>query len=263
MTPAGPDLTDDAFLGGRLNVLQPRSGFRAGIDAVFLAAAVPLGGDGDCRILDVGAGSGIGGLSVLVRAPVARLTGVDIDPDLVARAERNAERNGMSDRARFVAGDVRAGGPALEASGLEANTFDHVIANPPFFSTGTVRNSPHPSKDRANVMEEGDLEGWARFLAAAARSGGTVTVVHRADALAAVLDALAPRFGSVHVFPFFPREGQPASRILVQGRKGSRAPLTLLPGLVLHDADGGFTPPAAAVLREGAALPLETDCGQA
>ncbi|MGI9406572.1 MAG: tRNA1(Val) (adenine(37)-N6)-methyltransferase [Hyphomicrobiaceae bacterium] len=256
MTDTDHELTDDAFLGGRLNLLQFRKGLRAGIDAVFLAAAVPVSGDGCTRVLDAGTGNGVVGLSILTRADGVHLTGIDIDPDLVALAGRNATRNGLSSRSRFVTGDVRLGGKGASMGEMPANAFEHVVANPPFFESGTVRHAPEPLKDRANVMAAGDLEKWVRFLTGAARPDGILTMVHKADALAELLNLLENRFGDLRVFPLFPHEGRPASRVLVQGRKGSRAPMSLLAGLVLHDEQGGFTPAASAVLREGSGLSL-------
>lgn len=249
-------ITDDAVLDGRLRLLQSRRGLRAGMDAILLAAAVPVAEDSDCQVLDAGTGSGVVGLSVLARCPQARLTGIDCDQELVALAAENAGRNDLAARAQFMTGDILLGGSALGRIGLGPNSFDHVVANPPFFESGTVRRAPEPQKDRANVMASGDLEQWVRFLVSAARAGGTMTMIHTADALGAVLEAIGTRFGGLRIYPLFPRAGEPASRILVQGRKGARSPLVLLPGLVLHEADGRFTPEAQAVLRDGVALVL-------
>ena len=251
----GP-VSDDAFLGGRLHLLQSRTGLRAGIDAVFLAAAIPAVNGNDCQLLDVGTGSGIVGLSVLTRCTDVQLTGIDCDQDLVALARQNAERNGLEGRARFLTGDVLSGGGQLEQLGIHPNSFDHVAANPPFFNDGTVQHAPDPKKDRANVMAPGDLDVWMRFLAGVTCAGGMMTLVHKADSLDRVLTAIGNRFGGLRIFPLFPRADAPASRILVQGRKGARSPLVLLPGLVLHEADGSFTPKAKAILRDGEGLCL-------
>jgi tRNA1(Val) A37 N6-methylase TrmN6 len=111
-------------------------------------------------------------------------------------------------------------------------------------------------KAGANAMPAGDLDRWARFMASMVRTGGMVTVVHRADALRDVLDAFDGRFGGALVLPIHAREGESASRVIVQAVKNSRAPLELRPGLVLHDAGTGFRPAVEAVLRHGAALDL-------
>jgi tRNA1(Val) A37 N6-methylase TrmN6 len=246
--------TDDAFLGGRLQVLQPRRGYRAGIDGVLLAATVEA--QPGAQVLDAGAGVGIVGLCVACRLPDVRITMVERDPGLAALARRNVERNGFAGRVRVIEADVLR--PLGDSFGLggAAESFDHVLANPPFLVEGRGTASGHPVKATANAMQEGGLDRWIRFLAAMARPGGRVGLIHRADALAEVLDSLTGRFGGALLLPLHPRSGEPASRVLVEAVKGSRAPLQLRAGLVLHGAGTAFRPDIAAVLRHGAALPI-------
>jgi tRNA1(Val) A37 N6-methylase TrmN6 len=137
-----------------------------------------------------------------------------------------------------------------------AEGFDHVLANPPYHRQGSGTVSGAPLKAAANVMPGGALARWARFMAAMTRPGGSATLIHRADAVDEVLAALAGRFGGLIVFPLYPREGQSATRVLVQGTKGSNAPIELLPGLVLHDRGNRFQPQVEAVLRHGASVSL-------
>jgi tRNA1(Val) A37 N6-methylase TrmN6 len=251
--------TTDAFLGGRLSIHQPRKGYRAGLDAVLLAAAAPVRTGAGERVLDAGSGVGVAGLSVASRVPDARVTLVEIEPELVALAQENVGDNSLSDRVTVVQADVTAGGAAFNGSGSELTpgAFTHVLANPPYLATGSGTAPPHSLKAGAHQMPREGLDAWVRFLATAAAADGSATVVHRADALAAVLAALDGRFGAIKVFPIFPRAGEAASRVIVQGIKGSRAPLMLLPGLVLHLEGHGFGPEAEAILRHGAALDLE------
>lgn len=252
-------VSDDAFLGGRLSVLQPRAAaYRAGIDAVLLAAAVPAQCGVRERVLDAGSGVGVVGLSVAARVKGATVTLVERDAELLGLARRNAERNGLGDRVTAIAADIAEGGaaPAWRAdSGLAPASFDHVAANPPFHGEGRGTPSPHATKAAAHAMRADDLDAWLRFLATGCRDGGTLTMIHHAAALGALLAAATPRFGGLRLLPVHPREGKPANRILIRGIKGSRAPLTLLPGLVLHAAEGqGFLPAVDAVLRDGAPL---------
>ena len=247
-----PPTTVDEFLGGRIAVLQPQAGHRAGSDAVWLAAAVPAQ-PGE-RVLDAGAGVGVAGLCLLARVPQLKVTAVEIDAGLCALAVANAARNGLDASFSVVEADVTAPAKALIAKGLTREGYDHVIANPPFHVAGTVRPAPDPGRAVAHVMGDGALEGWVRFLAAFAAPKGRLTLVHRPDSLTMLLKLLERRFGDITVFPLFPRAGLPATRIIVQGTKGSRAGLSLLPGLVLHEADGRYTDAAEAVLRGGEAL---------
>ncbi len=246
------NLTCDAFLGGRVLVRQPETGFRSGLDAVFLAAACPAA-DGD-RVLEAGCGAGAAALCLLARVPGAHVTGVEIDPGLAALARANAEDNGVSSCFEIVAADVAASWSKLEALGLRRDAYDHVIANPPFFSQARSRPSAHPGKHRARAMPEGGLDAWVRFLAAAAKPSGTCAMIHTAEALPELLAAFERRFGGLRVAPLYPKADAPAIRVLIRGTKGSRAPLSIAPGFVLHEQDGTPAPAASAILRDGCAL---------
>ena len=252
--PIPPSLTDDGFLGGRLRILQPEKGFRAGIDSVFLAAAVP------CQpgesVFEAGIGPGVAALCLLARNPQVQVTGIEVATRYAMICEENARRNGMSDRLRVIHADVR---DALRRDqiGMPApGSYAHAMVNPPFFDEGKSTSSPHLLKSQAHAFGPEDLDLWAKLLHAMLEPRGSVTVVHRAESLGQLLDSMHNRFGDIRVAPLFPRRGAAASRILVQGIKGSRAPLQILPGLVLHGEGNDFTPEADAVLRDGAAFPL-------
>jgi len=257
----GPsEVTDDAFLGGALQLLQPKSGYRAGVDAVLLAAAVPVDPAREESVLDVGAGVGTAGLCVARRCETPEVVLLERVPELAALAHQNVLRNGLEERARAVAGDIAISQGALASLGLPPESFDHVIANPPFHALGRGTPAPHPLKTGAHAMAEQDLEQWARFMARMAAPGGRATLIHKAEALGAILAAFTNRFGDVHVLPILPVRGSQAIRVLVQGIKASRAPLVLLDPLVLHENDRRFTPAVEAMLREGAPLPLQPGC---
>jgi tRNA1(Val) A37 N6-methylase TrmN6 len=249
----GATSTDD-FLGGRINIVQPRRGHRAGSDAVFLAASIPArAGD---RVLDVGAGVGVAGLCLLARVPGIQVIAVEIDRELCALAAENAARNGFTARFEVINADVRSGGRALGAAGLKREGYDHIISNPPFHEEGRVRPAPDRGRAAAHVMGEKGLAAWVRFFAAMAAPDALLTLIHKPDSLGELLGLLNGRFGAVAVFPLFPKQGEPATRIIVQGKKGSRAGLSLLPGLILHEEDGSYRPEAERVLRGGEALDL-------
>jgi tRNA1(Val) A37 N6-methylase TrmN6 len=248
---SGAVSTDD-FLGGRITIVQSRRGHRAGSDAVFLAASVPArAGD---RVLDVGAGVGVAGLCLLARVPSATVTAVEIDAGLCTLAETNAARNDFAARFTGVNADVTSPGKVLGAAGLKREGYDHLMVNPPFHAEGSIRPAPDRGRVTAHVMQKEGLAAWIKFCAAMAAPGARLTLIHRPDALGELLQLLAGRFGGVTVFPLFPRPDEPAVRIIVQARKASRAGLSLLPGLVLHEVDGRYTEAAEAVLRRGEAL---------
>jgi tRNA1(Val) A37 N6-methylase TrmN6 len=234
----------DGFLGGRLTIRQPRGGFRSGLDAVMLAAAVPADAAGD--VLELGAGAGVASLCVAARVAGATSVGVEIDPALVALAGDNARENGLEARVRFVEGDV------LSLPSELRRDFAHVIANPPFHDGAGL---PPPDAGRRRALHDaGRLADWLSVGVRRTMSGGTFTTILRADRLAEAL-AVLPVSGVV-ALPLWPRAGEPAMRIVLQTRKGSRAPFILLPGLVLHTRNGAPTADAEAVLRDGGSLAL-------
>lgn len=258
--PASPLLTDDAFLGGALSILQPTRGYRAGLDAVLVSAAARAGIGLGSRVLDAGSGVGTVGLAIAASVANVHVTLVEIDPFLADLARRNADRNGLGERVRIVIADVSGGGRILHdaASGsmLAPASFDHVVANPPFHTKGSGTPPLIKTKATSHQMPDGSLDGWIAFLVTAAANDGSLTLIHRAEALGMVLTALEGRFGRLRVLPIHPRAGTPASRIVVTAIKGSRAPLELKPGLILQDAEGRYLPDVEAVLRGGAPLAI-------
>lgn len=254
----GIETTRDAFLDGAVMVLQPKRGYRAGIDAVFLAAAAqPQESRARITILDAGAGVGTVGLLAAYRLrkqTQVHITLLERAPELAELAERNARDNALHECIRVVCADFLGPMANLEAAGLARESFDLVLTNPPFHIDTRGTLSADKVKAEAHAMGEGDLERWARAMARMTRPGGEIIVVHKAEALASLLAALAPRFGALRIMPLFPRLGEPASRILVKGVKGSRAPLALLPGTPLHNDGNAFNSAATAILRQGAGL---------
>ncbi len=246
------DVSEDAVLGGRLVLRQPRRGHRFGHDAILLAAAVAAhAGE---HAIELGAGVGAAGLALARRIDGLSITLVEIDPMLSELARENAERNGLGTRVRSVCLDVAAPAVALDAAGLKPHCADHVLMNPPF-------NAPHqPPSDRgrrlARVAAPDTLRQWLRTAEWLLRPAGTVTLIWRADGTADVLAALAPSFGAVALLPIHPKPDMPAIRVIARARKGDAAPLKELPALVLADAGGKPTAEAETILRHGAALQL-------
>jgi tRNA1(Val) A37 N6-methylase TrmN6 len=240
-------ITENTLLDGRIRLLQPARGYRAGMDAGLLAAACDAG-SGE-RALEAGCGAGAALLGAAARRLQASFLGVERDPAAAALARRNVELNGFAGRVQVVEADVGAGFAAL---GLAP--FDAVFANPPYFDDPAALRAPSPERRAAWIADHG-LGGWIAFLLKAVREGGTITLIHRADRLGDMLAGLAPKAGSVQIRPIHPFTDAPAKRVLVRAVKTSRAPLRLLPPLVLHDRDGGkHTPAAEAILRGEAGL---------
>jgi len=247
---AGFDITDDAVLGGRLKLFQPVRGHRAGHDAILLAAAAPS----SKHAIDLGAGIGTAGLALLVRKNANRVTLVEIDPDLAAVAGDNVRRNGFGERGEVVIADVgkltRRGGPAKPA----AASADLVLINPPFNDPAHRRTSPQPSRRRAHVAKDSDLDVWIAAADRLLSADGKLVLIHRPEAIETILATIKGRFGAAQLIPIFPRPDAPAIRIIVRAIKGRRTPPEMHMGLVLNDASGQPSAAANAILRDAAAL---------
>jgi len=249
-----PTLTEDGFLDGRLRILQPEKGYRAGIDAVFLAASIPCA-EGD-RIFEAGTGTGVAALCLAFRVPGVQITGIEVQARYAMLAEENARRNECGSGIKIIHADIKEALRRDVAHLPAAGSFAHAFANPPYFEDGKSTPSPVTLKAGAHNFAAEDLDLWVKALHGLLEPRGTATLVYRAEALPKLLATFEGRFGDITVAPLFPRHGLAASRIIVQGVKGSRAPVQLLPGLVLHGDDGKFTREAEAILRDGAAWPM-------
>ena len=247
-------LSEDAFLGGKLNILQPEKGYRAGIDAVFLAATIPAT-DGE-TVFEAGIGAGVVSLCLLARNPLLHVTGIEIATRYAVLCEQNAKRNNFSDHMHVITADVKDAMRRELAHMPEHGSFAHAFANPPYFEDGRVTPSPSILKATAHAFGPDDLDLWIKVMHAMVMLRGTVTLIHRAETLGKILSSMEGKFGDIRVAPLYARVGTAASRVIVQGIKGSRAPMQLLPGLVLHEDNSTFTPDADAVLRDGAAWRL-------
>ena len=240
--------TVDGFLDNRLAITQPaRGGHRAGFDAVLLAAA--LGAETRGHVLDLGAGVGVAGLCAAARLAAVSVTLVERDAEAAALARRNIMANGLEGRAGVIEADVLASARQRAAAGLKPDMADHVILNPPYHPGDRVRPSPSPQRQAAHVVDPADIDGWLRAAAALLHPNGTLTVIFRADELPRLLAAVGSRFGSLALLPIHAHAGEVAHRLILRGRPQGRAPLRLLPGLVLHEPGGAWRADVDAVLR--------------
>jgi len=245
------ELREDGFLGGRLRILQPARGYRAGADAVMLAAACPArAGD---SVLELGCGAGVALLCLGARVPGLHLAGLELQPAYAELARRNAAANA-------IPAELHQGDLARMPAELRGRSFDHVIANPPYFTGGP----PAPDTGRGRARHEATpLSQWVEAGLRRLRPGGRLTLIQRADRLAAILAALSGPAGAIAILPVAARAGREAGRIIVSARKGARAPLRLLTPFVMHAKPShagdqeDLTEAAQAVLRGGAALSLE------
>ena len=249
--PRDAALTQDRLLGGLVRFAQPASGYRVAIDPVLLAAAVPArAGE---SVLELGSGAGAAALCLAARVPKCRIVGIERDPALVDIATANAAANSLDDRVRFVVGNIADSMPEIPAG-----AFDHAFANPPYLEAARadLRVAGPPGRDAAEIEGETPLDTWLAQLCRAVRPKGRIALIQRADRLDDILVGLDRRAGEIAVLPLWPKSGVAARRVIVSARPGTASPLRLLPGLVLHDADGAYSAEAAAILYDAAPLAL-------
>lgn len=243
------DATSDALLDGRVLLQQPVEGYRVAIDPVLLAASIA--GEAGQHILDVGSGVGAASLCCAWRLSETAVTGLEIQAPLVELAQSNAERNGFGTAVSFFCGDL-----LRPPSGVNIGGFDHVLANPPYLPADRADPRTGDAKARSHIEGEAGLADWIAFCLRAVRVGGTVTFIHRADRLDEILASLHGRSGEIVVFPIWPRREVSPKRVIVRARRGSKAPLRISPGLVLHEDGDAYTTMAADILLNGAAIEL-------
>ena len=244
-------LTRDGLMDRRVVIDQPRGGYRAGSDAILLAAAVPA--RPEQRVLDAGAGVGAVSLCLAARAARVQVRGVELQASLVDLAASNIAANNLGDRVVILQGDIRR--PPVE---IGREVFDHAVCNPPFYAAGRASPSPDAGKAMAHGEGETDLQDWLAFCLRRTLTGGTVSIIHRAERLDAILLGLGRGGGDLVVFPLWPKPGRPAKRIIVQAKVGGKGPTVLHPGLCLHHKDGRDTDAARAILR--GVEPLDLTC---
>ena len=238
------DLTHDAFLGGRLHLWQPRRGYRAGVDPVLLAASVPA--KPGQSVLDLGCGAGAAALCLGARVPGLDLLGVERQADYAALAVRNGLDVVTADLTDLP--DV-----------VKQRSFDHVLANPPYFDRSAGHQATDTGREGALGIDT-PLAAWVDAAARRLKPKGYLHLIHRAERVPDVLAAVQPRLGSLALWPICPRHGKAAELVILRARKEGRAPFCLHSPIVMHagarhDRDGDdYTPEIQAVLRDGAAL---------
>ncbi|MES0882979.1 tRNA1(Val) (adenine(37)-N6)-methyltransferase [Roseibium sp. SCP14] len=253
------DVTHDAFLGGQVYVHQPKRGrHRAGLDAVYLAAALPDGTKG--HVVDLGAGVGTAGFCAAARLPDITVTLVEIDPAVLKLAQdglQDPHNASFAMRVALLEADITTKGNLRHAAGLKSSMADHAIMNPPYYEADRFRASPKSARAGAHMLDERGLEPWAKTATDIVKEGGSLTVVFRADGLQELLNVLQGRFGAIDVIPLRPRPDAAATRVLIRAIRASKAPLRLMPGFVLHEGDGSeFTAQSKSVMRDGKGLGL-------
>lgn len=245
------DLTCDAYLGGRVQLLQPKRGYRAGVDPVLLAACVPA--RSGQTVLDLGCGVGAASLCLHARVAGLEITGVERQVHYAELAIQNAQKN--SARMQVVTADLAA----LPAA-LRQRQFTHVIANPPYFQSDGRRAAQDQGREAARG-EETPLDTWMEVASKRLAPLGYLHVILRAERLGDLISAVHPRLGSLEVLPITGRQGRSAHLVILRAKKGGRSPFRLHAPLVMHEGSlhqgdaESYTAEIRGILRDG--LPMD------
>lgn len=238
------ELTQDAFLGGKLQLLQPKIGYRAGVDPVFLAATINA--KAGQSVLDLGCGVGAAALCLGARICDLELTGIERQPEYADLAQRNGLKTVCADFTELP-------------DELRQQQFDHVIANPPYFDRSASVSANDLGREAA-LGEDTPLSIWMKVAVKRLKPKGFVHFIHRIERLPDLLAALPASVGSVQVLPLTPRVGRKAELVIFRARKDGRGAFELFSPCILHsgtrhERDGdSYLPEIKAVLRDGAVL---------
>ena len=235
------EVTEDWLLNEQVRIFQPKKGYRAGLDAILLAASLP-DRDGS-KMLDMGCGAGGVLFPAAFRLKTSRFVGLERDTGILPLTRRGVDENGFSDRIEIVEGDASALSKDWE------NQFDVVFSNPPYFEPERIQ-TVHEGRENAYLAEV-PLKNWLKSMLFAAKPKGRITIIHRAAVLGDILEYLMSRSGQIEIFPVRPAPGEPAKRVLVTARKGlRRGEVVLHDGLSMHVSKGDpeYTTRAAAIL---------------
>ncbi|PIT69438.1 tRNA1(Val) (adenine(37)-N6)-methyltransferase [Bartonella tribocorum] len=246
------DETIDSFHRGKFYLVQPhKHGHRSGMDAMLLASLVPTNLKG--KIVDLGAGAGAAGLAVASRCPQVHVTLVERSSFMVSYAQKTLmlkQNKQFTGRICLLEADVTLKGNARITAGLIDNSFDFAIMNPPF-NNSTDRKTPDKQKSEAHVMPEAMFDNWLRSAAAIVKPGGYLGLIARPQSLTDILHALKGRFGGICIIPIHARATTPAIRLLFYAKRGSRAALSILPGLVIHEGNNHIFSPRIDAINNG------------
>ncbi len=240
----------DKFHAGSFEVLQPsKRGNKSGMDALLLAAALPEGASG--TLADLGSGAGVAGLAALNLNPHLDLLSVEINPEMANLARKTllySSNSKFLGRVKVIEHDITRGGVDRLKAGLEPDSVNHIIMNPPY-NTSRERAPKDPLKAQAFMMGDGGIDAWFRTAAAILRPGGTISIIYRTEKLGEILACSQGRFGGLEIMPIHSRADEPAKRIIARGTRASRAPMAIVPGFVVHNMDGSFTHDADVIFK--------------
>lgn len=242
------NFSEDYLLDKQVKIFQPTDGYRASTDAVILSSAIS-DLKSDSSVLDVGSGTGAISLCLAERFKDIRpkITGLELQTELVALSNESAKANGFTEFLSFINADI-----SDKKTCPAPCSFSHVITNPPYSEHDMP--SPNTSKAFAHNGKSFRLSEWIAFCIKMLRPKGYFYMINRAEALPEILSCLRGKMGEINIIPLFSKSNQNAKRVIVSARKDSKAAATIHPGLTIHNPDGTYSQAAHKILRLGLTL---------
>lgn len=230
------DTTFDDVLFGSVKMIQPLNGPRVNMDTVLLSAWVKIR-SGTRDVLEAGCAAGAVSLILAQRYGNIHVTGVDIQPELVRIATLNAENNNLSDRVKFISGDLR------DKKLLPNGKFDVVVINPPYSSLSAGRESPDDSRTTARLEVSCTPDDVAELSRRVLKSRGRLFAVFTSLRLDSFLSAMRNhRIIPKRLRPVYPKMNYNSGIFLSEFVKDGGEGMNILPPLFVRDEDNNYTP---------------------
>ncbi len=230
------NVTCDEISAGGLKLLQPAEGVRVNMDTVLLSSWVKIRA-GHHEVLEAGCASGAVSLMLAVRHKNIHVTGVDIQPELVELAELNAKNNALSDRVKFIHGDLR------DKNIFPRECFDVLVINPPYESTHAGRPSPDASRTTARLEITCTPDDVAELSSRVLKSNGRMFAVFTSERLDVFMSAMMrKKIIPKRLLPVYPKKNHNSSVFLIECVKNGGEGLMLLSPLLVRDENNEYTP---------------------
>ena len=219
-----PNTTENSFLDGKLNILQPVKGFRAGLDSVLLAASVNAK-PGE-KVLEIGAGVGTVLFCLMNRISGLEATGIEIMEEYHSLSLINAQKNKIN--ANLILGDFFTYG------NLKKEIFDQIFFNPPYYPVSNYKISDNKLLEIAHIEYPGILKKMLTFALKRCKPYGYVTLIHRPSRISDILSIFKNVAGDIKILPIVSSNSKNASRMIIRARKSAKGDTKLLNPLYLY-----------------------------
>ena len=243
------DNTKNKILNGSLEVIQPKSGYRFGFDAVFLSSFVNgfIEKKNRRKVMVADVGSGVGTISLILafKNQNIKITAIENNKEYLNLAKENILNNHLDNRITIFNQNV------FDIDHNINGKFDLVVSNPPYHLTDS-NFSKNNLKDISKRIV--DLEKWLKNCIGLLKNKGYLFLIFPADILDKVLNFIEISSGSFKIFPFWPKQDSSAKRIILIAKKGGLGPTELMAGLTLYNKNGILTKRAELVSKKGIIL---------